>query len=260
MGFADGSQGCQLLPPLGAAQLPADAALAVAVGRRLRGGGGAGRRGQLAATWKTAGTTSCPLPALTADLRGGSSSSAAVGAFSLLQPGGEASDTVQMWRNYRKQASAHQDHMARGPRWRSEARYTEVATKAEEASPTPYLPSWAADAQSAHAKSRRDLRKQLREAKDFIEMGDKRGFVHGLVASEDVPQLLASETRKMANSTHRIEGAIRDCARRRQELVTMQQKMASVVFVSDPGEVKKKKAGLGLREALGNFPSRPKAA
>lgn len=119
------------------------------------------------------------------------------------------------------------------------------------------LLSWAADSQSAHVLRRRNLRKQLREAKDFIDMSDKRGFVGGPVASEDVTHHWHSDQRKMANCMLRIEGAMRDCSRARQELVTMQKAMAAVVLAKEEEEVAKKKhAGVGLREALGKIPMR----
>merc|ERR1712096_346921 len=82
-------------------------------------------------------------------------------------------------------------------------------------------------------------------------MTDKRGFVHGLVASEDVSHQWATEQRKIANSMLRIEGAIRDCSRARHELVTMQKKMAAVVGQDEGSELRKKNVGEGLRAALG---------
>jgi hypothetical protein len=117
----------------------------------------------------------------------------------------------------------------------------------------PSTVSWAADAQSGHVQRRRDLQRQLREAKDFVDIGQKRAFVPGLVASEDVSHHMADEQRKVASSMVRIQGAIRDCSRARQELVTMQKSMAAVVKTQDElDERKKRKACDGLKSALGS--------
>jgi len=113
---------------------------------------------------------------------------------------------------------------------------------------------WAYEAKFAHGQRRRDLQKQLREAKDFIDMDDKRGFVNGLVAAEDVSHQWATDQRRVANSVLRIEGAIRDCSRSRHELMEMHKKMAAVVSDKEEGELKKKNVGLDMRAVLGtNF-------
>lgn len=160
-------------------------------------------------------------------------------------------DTVQMWRNYRKQATAHQGSLSRGPRWRCESRIMELASTTDEADGSSFsneAVSWAADAQCAHVQRRRDLRKKLREAKDFVAMSEKRGFVTGLVASEEVSDQCASEKLKLANSRVRIECAIRDCSRSRQELVTMQKEMAAVVK-DDNFEAKRRNAFSKMRSS-----------
>jgi len=152
-------------------------------------------------------------------------------------------DTVQMWRHYRKQATSHQGLLLRGPRWRCESRILELVSTTDEADGSSSIPeavSWAADAQCAHVQRRRDLRKKLREAKDFVAMSEKRGFVTGLVAPEEVSDQWASEKLKLANSRVRIECAIRDCSRSRQELVTMQKEMAAVVH-DDNFEARRRK-------------------
>lgn len=115
----------------------------------------------------------------------------------------------------------------------------------------PSTVSWAADAQSGHVQRRRDLQRQLREAKDFVDIGQKRAFVHGLVASEDVSHHMADEQRNVATRVLRIQGALRDCSRARQELVTMQKSMAAVVKTDEFDDRKKRKAGDGLKNALG---------
>lgn len=192
--------------------------------------------------------SSASMPALPSP-NGGMQSYAGPGR--VLQPVPQT--TVQKFQNYRKLARAHRGSLERGPRWRSETKILELANRQEADKNSTFRPdaaSWAADAHSAHVHRRRDLQRQLREAKDFIDMREKRGFVPGLVASEDVSHHMASEQRKVASSMLRIEGAIRDCSKARLELVTMQKKMAAAV--SEEKEITlKKKAGGDLRAALG---------
>lgn len=168
-------------------------------------------------------------------------------AAKLLHP---SSDTVQMWRNYRKQATPHRVPLERGPRFRTETcslellrmQETNRAPSSMQIAPpsvstySPESVSWAADAQCAHFLRRRNLRAQLREAKDFIDMTEKRGYVPGLVASEDVSQTVANEQRKIKMSMTRIAGAIQDCSRSRHEVMTMQKELAAVVDVQSPSK------------------------
>lgn len=157
-------------------------------------------------------------------------------------------NTVQKWRSYRKLAEAHKRPLERGARWRSETKILEQANCREADKNSTFRPgaaSWAADAHCAHARSRDRLRRQLRDANESLDMREKRGWVPGLVASEDVSHHRADEQRKVASSMLRIEGAIRDCSQRRLELVAMQKSMAAVVYDKPPPperDASKKKA------------------
>jgi len=241
----------------------ATAGIGLGLGKRFRAVSG-GRR--IAATMEGApsklSSTSTPsLPSLTAALVSGGSTGSAGTLMSIREEERSTSglskisrpvpcgETVQMWRKYRKQATGHTGRLERGPRFRSETRIVELA-RTDQADAN--LLSWAADSQSAHVLRRRTLRKQLREAKDFIHMSEKRGFVGGPVASEDVTEYRASEQRTMNSRMLRIEGAIRDCSRSRQELVTMQKTLAVLVKEEESPSPKLKRGCTGLREALGS--------
>lgn len=178
------------------------------------------------------------------------------GPVTMLQRAPES--TVQQWRSYQRLSAPHKGPLERGARWRRETKILEQANRREAEMNSTFKPSavsWAADAQSGHVQSRRNLQRQLREAKDFVGAGQKRAFVPGLVASEDVSHHMADEQRKVATSMLRIQGAIRDCSRARQELVTMQKSMAAVVNDDDQDIDKRKNkraAGDGFRRALGS--------
>lgn len=216
-----------ILPPISSkrSNLPADAAAVIAMGGRLRSLG-AQSNGTLAGSSARMKTTS--LSALVFPSSASSSASPIRG------------DTMMQWRTYHKEATAHEGNLDRGPRWKSETRVPELAmmttmqqreTKKE--SCVCYSPdslSWAADAHTKRLQSRRDLKKQLREAKDFIDLADKRGFVQGLVARKDAPYHLAAEQRKVTNSMQRIEGAIRDCRTHTCDIHELQRQMAAVVM------------------------------
>lgn len=254
---AAGRSSATVLPPISQNRSMAPAAAAVlAIGRRSRSDGS-----QRSVTGTTlAGTRSQPLlasaPIIGSFVSGGSHSSAGsivhdneVYSF----PGSAArvlqGDTVQMWRHYRKQATAHEGRLVRGPRWRNETRIVELAgMREEEAKRDASYRCVFDDVHTEHIQSRRALQRQLREAKDLIHMDEKRNFVHGLVASEDFSHQMATDQRKMANSKIRIEGAIRDCSRARHELVTMQKTLASVSHLAmrdkeHSREVRKKNIG-----------------
>lgn len=170
-----------------------------------------------------------------------------------LEPQGHP-DTRTMWLNYHNKASTHQSRLTRAPRWRALPGRPAMPNdqmpcvdRVLEGVPVRRCTDWAV-AQSAHVQRRRDLRKIIREARDYIQMDEKRELVGGLVAVEERQAYLANEQRKVARSKHRIEGAIRDCSRARQELVGMQRKMVSVASGGDPND--SKRPAKAMRKAL----------
>lgn len=132
-------------------------------------------------------------------------------------------DTRTMWLNYHNKTSALRTQLARVPKWNlahhAENWYGENAVPEDNP----------AFDQSRHAHSHKELRAQLRDARQRSDNAvDKRDLVKGLVAPEAAPDHWAEQMRNVERHGQRIRGAMKDCAKARHELINMQKEMQSI--------------------------------
>jgi len=159
------------------------------------------------------------------------------------------SDTKTQWFEYHNKTSAMKSRLIRGPAWKEEQATANVLPPINDQEPKTFgereqndagtnsnnkkQPLNWEQAECVRRRRRQDLRKQFREARQEMNMREKQDLVGGNACGEDAIEIRENEHRRVERHRQRIEGAIRDCSRSRQQLVDMQKMLSNV---SDQGK------------------------